>query len=91
MTASVPHTSFPSELLPNDNNVQTDEEVSPLMRRMQVIESLIKTTSCKVNIDWIQELQSINEQLLTLKRDRMMRASLERLERGCMRLGIHRE
>ena len=75
------------------------------MKRMLVIRRLIETANDQVGnasyeellqmqkqqAGWLQELQSINEQLLTLNRDRMMQASVERVEQGLVRLGIRRE
>ena len=103
MTVSSMQTSFVA-LLDGDEIWEGDEEIMPLMRRMRVIYRLIKTDRQIDNAsrekllhmqtqqnEWLEELKSINEELLKLQRDRMMRASLEKLERGYIMLGIRRE
>lgn len=88
----------------DDEGWASDEEIKPLMRRMRAIYQLIKIDrqidhasrekllhmQTQQN-EWLDELKSINEELLKLQRDRMMRASLENVQRGFTMLSISRE
>ena len=83
-----------------------DTELMPLMRRMGIIENLLLANIAKIedpsltrqdlNRAYAQQdvlladVKKINNQLEAIGRERSMRTSIARLERGVTRLGIRR-
>ena len=84
-----------------------DTELMPLMRRMDVIENLLKANIAKTDDPstsredlerihaqqdvLLAQIHKINTQLEAIGRERSMRNSIARIERGARRLGIFRE
>ena len=94
-------------LLTTFPDMAKDRELVPLMRRMGIIENLLKANIAKTDDPstnredlerihaqqdvLLAQVHNINTQLEAIGRERSMRNSIARVERGVRRLGISRE
>lgn len=98
-------TTTTEALLSTFPSMKEDTELMPLMRRMGIIENLLKANIAKTDDPstnredlerihaqqdvLLTQVHEVNTQLEAIGRERSMRNSIARLERGARLLGIH--